>query len=485
MPEFILVFGLIAVILLVTALASGLVERSPLSFPLLFLGLGFLLGERGLDLISMGPHDPVLEVVATLTLALVLFLDAVNLQMDELGKRWLIPALILGPGTLLIIALGAVPLSLLLGFAWVVAFIGGAILASTDPVVLREIVRDQRIPRSVRQVLKIEAGTNDVVVLPIILVLIAVAQSQGRGLGEWATFLAQLLLLGPAIGFAIGGIGSWAMSRIDAHMPVRREHQSLYGLGLVIASYAAATAAGGDGFLGAFAAGLAVTLLNQTLCDCFLEYGEVTSEMAMLLAFVLFGVVLSGIIDTVNIPLALALAGMVILVIRPAVLGLVLSRSRMSWEAHAFVAWFGPRGLNSLLLALLAVQAGIPGAELLLATVGVVVLASVTIHGATAAPVSAWYGGKASQATLAEERESTADGLFSHQESEAHRISVEDLERLRSESNPPLILDVRSRSSYERDGAQILGSLRVLPDQAVEWAGSQDLGDRLVVAYCT
>jgi NhaP-type Na+/H+ or K+/H+ antiporter len=89
-------------------------------------------------------------------------LDAVNLQIEELGKRWLIPALILGPGTLLIIALGAVPLALLLGFGWIVAFIGGAMLASTDPVVLREIVRDQRIPRSVRQVLKIEAGTNDV-----------------------------------------------------------------------------------------------------------------------------------------------------------------------------------------------------------------------------------------------------------------------------------------------------------------------------------
>jgi hypothetical protein len=241
--------------------------------------------------------------------------------------------------------------------------------------------------------------------------------------------------------------------------------------------------------LGAFAAGLAVTLLNQTLCDCFMEYGEVTSEISMLLAFVLFGVVLSGIIDTVNIPLALALAALVILVIRPGVLGLVLARAHMSWEAHAFVAWFGPRGLNSLLLALLTVQADLPGSELLLATVGVVVLASVTVHGATAGPVSAWYGRRAGRATLAEERESTADGLFSHgdpqAEAEAHRISVEDLQRLLGNPNPPLVLDVRSRSSYQHDGGQIPGSVRVLPDQASEWAGSQDLGDRLVAAYCT
>ncbi len=174
MPDFVLTFALIAVVLTVTALASGLVERSPLSFPLMFLGLGFLLGERGFDLVQIEPHDEVLEIVATLTLSLVLFLDSVRLQFDELGRRWLIPVLVLGPGTGLIIALGAVPLALLLDFGWLMAFAGGAILASTDPVVLREIVRDQRIPRSVRQVLKIEAGMNDIVVLPLILILIAI-----------------------------------------------------------------------------------------------------------------------------------------------------------------------------------------------------------------------------------------------------------------------------------------------------------------------
>ena len=104
-------------------------------------------------------------------------------------------------------------------------------------------------------------------------------------------------------------------------------------------------------------AGLAVTLLNQTLCDCFLEFGEVTSEMAMLLGFVLFGVVLSSMLDSINLPVALALAGLVIFAIRPAILNLVLARARMSWEAKLFVSWFGPRGLNSLLLALLVVHA--------------------------------------------------------------------------------------------------------------------------------
>ena len=147
MPDFVTVLAVLAIILTVAALASGLVERSPISSPLIFLGFGLAIGEGGFGLIEMGPHDPILEVVATLTLSLVLFLDAVKLQVEELGKRWLVPFLILVPGTGLIIVLGAVPLALILGFGWIMAFIGGAALASTDPVVLRERDRS-RSPHS-------------------------------------------------------------------------------------------------------------------------------------------------------------------------------------------------------------------------------------------------------------------------------------------------------------------------------------------------
>ena len=156
----------------------------------------------------------------------------------------------------------------------------------------------------------------------------------------------------------------------------------------------------------------------------------------------------------------------------------------MSWEAHVFISWFGPRGLNSLLLALLVVRAGVAGSELLLATVGVVVLASVAIHGSSAAPISAWYGRKVARETLAEERESTAAGLLGYHEGEVHRITPEELTRLLAEPSPPVVLDVRSRSSYGRDGFQIPGSVRVLPDRITEWAVGRPT-DRLVVTYCT
>ena len=485
MPEFLTAFGVIAAILIVTALASGLVERSLFSFPLLCLSAGIILGEGVLGVFEVGAESQSLEILATLTLSLVLFLDAVRLDPRELGKRWLVPVLVLGPGTVLIITLGATSLSLILGFGWLLAFMGGAMLASTDPVVLREIVRDERIPRSIRQILTVEAGTNDLVVLPVILVLIAVAGSEVGGFGGWVEFAVKLALVGPLIGIVIGGGGAWLMTRVDARMPVRREYQALYGIGIVLASYTAAAAVGGDGFLAAFAAGLGVVLFNQTLCDCFLDYGEVTSEMAMLLAFVLFGSVLSGIFDEVDVLPTLLVAAILIFLVRPGVLGIVLARAKMSLEAHAFVSWFGPRGLNSLLLALLVVHAGIDGAELLLATVGLVVLASTVVHGATATAASGWYERRAERSTLVEEREATAAGLFEHDETAIQRIKPEELRGLLDTENPPpLILDVRSPPSYERDGGQIPGSVRVPPDRLLKWDPG-DVRDRLIVAYCT
>src|SRR5829696_7139341 len=103
MSELVLWMALVGGVLMVSALASGLIERAPLSFPMIFLGLGLLLGEGGLGFIRMDAHSSVLEMVAIVSLSLVLFLDAVNIQVDELRSDWLVPMLSLGPGTLLII----------------------------------------------------------------------------------------------------------------------------------------------------------------------------------------------------------------------------------------------------------------------------------------------------------------------------------------------------------------------------------------------
>jgi NhaP-type Na+/H+ or K+/H+ antiporter len=484
-PDLLTALGLIGIVLVVAGLAAGWVERAPITFPVIFLGLGFLLGQKGLGLLSLTPRDPTLEAVGVITLALVLFLDAVRMRFDRPAREWLVPVLVLGPGTLLTIALVATASHLLLATGLLVSILLGAILASTDPVVLRDIVRNERIPNSIRQALTVEAGTNDLVVLPIVLVSIAVARAEASTAGEWAWLLVKLLLVGPVIGFAIGAAGAWLMMKADRRYGIRREYQALFGVGLVFAAYVGGVAVQGDGFLAAFAAGAAIALLDLELCDCFLEYGDATAEMIMLFAFILFGAVLSTLIGTVPTAAALLLAAVTIFLARPVAIGLVLRHAAVSASARAFIGWFGPRGLNSLLLALLVVNASVAGAEWLLAVVGLVVIVSVAAHGTTATPISEWYGRKVTRETLAEERVSTASGLLRASEpEEVERIGPEELARRLAGDRPPIVLDVRSRSSHEKHPEGIPGGVRVLPDRVEEWAARQTR-DRAIVAYCT
>lgn len=479
-------FALAAVVLTVSALAAGVVERAPLSFPMIFLGLGFVLGPRGFALMDLDVESPTLKTVATLTLALVLFLDAVNLEFAREPRGHLVTVLSLGPGTLLIVVIVAAAGATLLDMRPVIAFLLGAVLSSTDPVVLRDVLRDRRLPSSVRQALQIEAGTNDVVVLPLIIVLAAVGRGDVGGPAEWVLFAFQLLVIAPAAGFAVGAIGSELMSRADARFGIRSEYQALYGVGLVLGAYSSGVAVGGDGFLATFAAGFAVTILDRKLCDCFLEFGEAAAEMAMLLAFVMFGVVLSNSLALLTLWQTVAVAAVTILVARPVAFGLLLSLrgARLSPFARAFIAWFGPRGLNSLLFALLVVVSGVPGSELLFAATGAVVVASVFAHGVTATPVTGWYARKVAAATLVEEREDTASGLFAAHTDDVERVSVDELHALLNSDDPPVVLDVRSRSQYRRHSGAIPGSIRVMLDDIGDWAAAQQ-EKKLAVLYCT
>lgn len=482
-PDFIIFLALMAVILTVSGLISGIVERSPISFPLIFLGLGYLVGQYGLGIIDVSLHDPIIQMVATLALCLIFFLEALKLRIKDLGKGWLVPLLILGPGTALMIAFGAVPFVLLLGFGWSMAFIGGAVLASTDLVVVRSIFRNENIPNSIRQILTLEAGMNDIIVLPVMLLLTAILQGRVETLGEWPAFLARLLVMAPAVGFSIGAVGAWLMSRIDGRFNIRLEFQSLFALGLAFASYTASATVGSSGFLGVFACGVGVMLFNRKLTNSFLEYGQVTSEIAMLIMFVLFGALLPSIIGSIAIVPAVLLALVTVFVVRPSVMGLILTRARMSPEAHAVVSWFGARGLDSVLLAMLVVEAGIPGSETLLAAVGVTALVSLTIHGATAAPVGAWYGRKAASQALAEKQVASAVGLFKRGDGEVPALTPERLSCLLAIGSSVIVLDVRPFSSYQKDRSRIPGSIRILSERVMEQLTVENR-DTLVVVYC-
>jgi NhaP-type Na+/H+ or K+/H+ antiporter len=481
MPTLLLPFAVLAAVFMLSGLVSGLVQRAPLSVPMIFLGLGYALG--GLGLLRVDLHSEALEIVGVVSLAFVLFLDAVNLHFDENRKTWMAPLLALGPGTLITIAIVSVAAHLIFGVGWMESLLLGAILASIDPVVLRDVTRDDRVPRSIRQTLTTEAGANDIVVLPILLILSTLALGEAGDAQDWATRLVQLFLLGPLAGGIVGYVCIRIIETLRARMPISREYRALYGVGIVLAAYVAGEFVGGSGFLAVFTAGVIIVKTDYDLCDCFLDYGEVTAEMAMLLACILFGALLATMLDVAPLVPALLFALVVLAIARPVAISLVLRKIGVSKRARLFMGWFGPRGLSSLLFALLVVNQGVPNAEWLLAVTGVVVTTSVIVHGVTATPLAAAYGKAMERETLPEEREATARGLFGVEHQEVSRIGPETLAAWLEGDDPPLVLDVRSRASAGQGNA-IPGSVRVPLGDIEVWAHDRSR-ERPIVTYCT
>lgn len=173
--------ALIGGVIVIAALFSGLIERSGLPQVAVFLALGAMLGPVGLGLLDIELDSPIPRTVAPLSLVLVLFTDAVSLSMAEVRRHLLLAFLVLGPGTLLSAVLIALAAWWMLDVAPAGAAILGAALATTDPVLLRGLLRGRDLPQAVRQALRLESGLNDAVLLPVVLAAMLIL-SQGGAL---------------------------------------------------------------------------------------------------------------------------------------------------------------------------------------------------------------------------------------------------------------------------------------------------------------
>ncbi len=474
--------AIIGIVIIISALLSGLVERSGLPQVAVFLALGAALGPFGLGVLRISLDSPALHIVATLSLALVLFTDAVSLNITDVKRRTALVLRVLGPGTLLTAALIALAGWWLLGVSIPAAAMLGAALASTDPVLLRGLLRRRDVPDDARHALQLESGLNDLVLLPVVLIAISFFD-QGAAVtnGSLAKLALHLLILGPGAGILVGLLSVAALDLIRKRIGVRRDYESLYSLGVALAAFGAAEAVHGSGFIAAFAAGLTIAALDVELCDCFVEYGGVTAEMFLLFTFVVLG---SSLIWTgfTIIDGATLVFTAVALFIRTPVYLISLLGSGVERRGRLLIAWFGPSGLSSLLLILLPVFAGVPGSERLFAVCSLVVLASVVLHGGSPMLLA----GAERKRARREEREAVKKSTDQPTLSDAERISIEELQRLWESNQPVTILDVRTERSLEGSQTQARGAIRLSPQYVV--AQARELGlreDAWVVAYCT
>jgi NhaP-type Na+/H+ or K+/H+ antiporter len=503
--------ALIGIVILVSSLLSGLVERTGIPQVAIFLLLGAVLGPIGLGVFDLGLDSPALRALATLGLVLVLFSDAISMDLREVRRNTRLALLVLGPGSLIPAVLIAVAARYLIGLPWAGAAIVGASLASTDPVLLRGLIRRPDIPAPGKLALRLESGMNDVVLLPIVvfsmLFLRAPGMEQHAGAGRLAL---GLLVLGPGAGVLAGLIGITLLDRVRKTVGVRRDYESLYALGVAFTAFAAAEALGGSGFLAAFAAGITVAALDVELCDCFTDYGEATAEMFLLLTFVAFGASLiwRG-LEVANV--RTVLFALLALAARTLVLFPVLKRAGLDRQSLRVVAIFGPRGLSTLLLVLLPVFDGIPGSEQLFTICCLVVLLSVVVHGsaiafvvrrprgavaaalgstvevpfAAGAPpvqIGSPLGQPLDRASIVRDNGAGADDQAPVV---PETITLEELTQLVRAEEPIFLLDVRTQRTYESDPFIARGALRMPPDDAVRLATARGIPWKAtLVAYC-
>ena len=460
---------------------SGVLERTAVPLVAVFLALGTALGPSGLNVLDVGLESPQLRVLAILALTLVLFSDAVTLDTKEIRAQRALALRVLGPGTVLPAAIIALLARLILDMSWPAAAVVGCALASTDPVLLRSVLRSRAMPPGPRVALRLESGMNDAVLLPVVVLAMALMRGDSAPItaAEIRHHVVGLFLLGPALGALVGWLGIVILGQIRDRIGVRRDYESIYALGLAFTAYAVAEAVGGSGFLAAFFAGLLVAIQDVELCDCFLEYGEATAEMLLLLTFVALGTSLiwSGLSI---IGWRTSLFALLALATRTVVLYPMLGGIGLGARDRKIVALFGPRGLSSLLFVLLPVFAGVPGAARLFEVTALVVLLSVVVHGGGIAlflrrnrepkPVDV-------RRTLPVLETTEADGN--------ERITLDQIRSARARGEEVVIVDARADKSYRADERTAEGAVRVQPDDPVRDATEQRLSKTATLAvYC-
>jgi NhaP-type Na+/H+ or K+/H+ antiporter len=296
-----------------------------------------------------------------------------------------------------------------------------------------------------------------------------------------------LFILGPGAGIAIGLIAVSALDLLRKRVGIRRDYESLYSLGVAFTAYAAAEAVHGSGFLAAFAAGITIAALDVELCDCFVEYGGVTAEMLLLFTFVIFGssLIWSGF---QGLDMRTVIFAAFAILIRVPVYLLSLIGSHMDMRGRMVIAWYGPSGLSSLLLILLAVFVGIPGSDQLFRISAFIVLISIVIHGFTPTLLARFCSKSKTEETPEPAAETRSLPVIETSSSETvgtQSVSLDEFERLQKAGENVILLDVRTERSREPSEFQAKGSVRMEPEGVAAQANKLKLPkDAWLIAYC-
>lgn len=387
--------AIVAVAIFLYALISRRLERTFITAPMTFVAAGILLGPDALDLLDLEIDEGAVRVLAEATLVLVLFTDAIRIDLMRLRHQIELPARLLGVGLPLTVGAGTLAaLAVFPAFGIFEAALLAAILAPTDAALGQAVVSNPRVPVRIRQALNVESGLNDGLMLPAITILLALAAAEVdlETPGYWATFALEQIGYGVLVGVAAGVIGGRLLDWFAGRDWIEGGFRQLATLAVGVAAFAAAEAVGGNGFVAAFLAGLAFGAAAREHCSGAYDFAEDEGQLLALLTFLFFGVALAGAALDELTPRIAVYAALSLTVVRMVPVALVMLGAGLSLPTVGYLGWFGPRGLASILFALFVLEdADLPVADDLLLTVTWTVLGSVLLHGATSVPLAGRY----------------------------------------------------------------------------------------------
>jgi NhaP-type Na+/H+ or K+/H+ antiporter len=387
--------ALIALVVFAWGLFSSRLGRADLSAPIIFVTVGLLLAEV-LHVIELDLSPEAIKLLAEVTLVWVLFADASRVGLRELRADLGLYARLLGVGLPLTIAAGALlAVWMFDGMGFWLALLVGAALAPTDAALGASVMTNPAVPERVRRVLNVESGLNDGIATPVVMVAIAGAVA-AEGIQEHGPGAALIdLAIGLGLGIIVGLLGGQGMRIARRRGWASEDFAGPAVLALALAAYAGTLWLDGNGFVAAFVAGLAFGHSAGRGGAKEVFYVEQTSGLMSLLTWLVFGAVAVPIVlERFDWPVV-GYALLSLTVVRMLPVALALIGTRLPTPTVAFIGWFGPRGLASVIFAVIALEELHGEADRALAIIAMTVLLSVLAHGLSAKPLADRYAATA------------------------------------------------------------------------------------------
>jgi NhaP-type Na+/H+ or K+/H+ antiporter len=389
--------AILALFVFIYSLVAGRIERSMISGPMVFVVVGFLVGPSVLGWLDGDATNNDLRVMADLTLALILFIDAANADMSVLKRQFRIPSrmLLLGLPGAIILGFGFAAL-IFDGLSLYEAAILGTMLAATDAALGKAVITNEAVPARIREGLNIESGLNDGICVPILLFFIALAVSgdDGGHSRSALTLVTEEIGIGMTVGLGLALFGSTLMRWCFKQGWVTEIWMQVTVVGLAIASFSVAQSLHGSGYIAAFTGGLLFGHLAKDDTHKLVLAAEGAGETLALVTWFMFGsLVIGQAFGSFSWEVVVyALLSLTVIRIVPIVLS--LTGSGESIPSKMFLGWFGPRGLASIVFAIIVINAKVPQAEFLSMVVVCTVFLSLVAHGISANPLAKRLGKK-------------------------------------------------------------------------------------------